>query len=131
MVEPRAATLKPSWSVDDHKAMSENPSSPPVIAPPGWYPDPQGYRQRYWDGHAWTHNFAPFPSPQRSEARPGDWIGGVLLSLLVPLVGLIAGTVYISKGGSKKQVGLMCICISAAMFLFWFVKVTSEGPADY
>jgi hypothetical protein len=111
--------------------MSENPSAPPVVAPPGWYPDPQGYRQRYWDGHTWTHNFAPFPSAQRSEARPGDWIGGVLLSLLVPLIGLIAGAVYISKGGSKKQVGLMCVCLSAAMFLFWFVKVTSEGAAGY
>jgi len=131
VVEPPESTLKPSWSVDDYETMSENPSAPPVTAPPGWYPDPHGYRQRYWDGRAWTHNFAPFPSAQRSEARAGDWIGGVLLSLIVPLVGLIAGAVYIGKGWSKKQVGLMCVGLSAAMFLFWFVKLTSEGSAGY
>jgi hypothetical protein len=55
----------------------------------------------------------------------------VLLSLIVPLVGLIAGAVYIGKGGSKKQVGLMCVGLSAAMFLFWFVKLASEGSAGY
>ena len=111
--------------------MSENPSAPPVAAPPGWYADPQGYGQRYWDGHVWTHNFGPLASSPGPRATAGDWIGGVLLSLLIPLVGLIAGAVYIGKGGSKKQVGVMCVCLSAAMFVFWFMKITSEGSAGY
>jgi hypothetical protein len=53
----------------------------------------------------------------------------VLLSLLMPLIGLIAGALYIGKGGRKKQVGLMCVCLSAAMFFIWLVKLTS-GPAS-
>ncbi len=55
----------------------------------------------------------------------------MLLSLLVPLIGLIAGAVYIGKGGTKKQVGVMCVCLSGAMFLIWFVKLTAEGSAGY
>ena len=111
--------------------MSENPSAPPVAAPPGWYLDPQGYGQRYWDGHVWTHNFAPLASSPDPRATVGDWIGGVLLSLLIPLVGLIAGTVYIGKGGTKRQVGFMCVGLSAAMFCLWFVKITSGPTAVY
>ncbi len=115
--------------------MSENPAAPPVVAPAGWYPDPQGYGQRYWDGQGWTHNFAPSATPSAtrpgSVARTGDWIGGVLLSLLVPVAGLIAGAVYIGKGGTKRQVGWMCVGLSAAMFIFWSLKVTSEGSAGY
>jgi hypothetical protein len=29
-----------------------------VSTPAGWFPQPDG-RQRYWDGEAWTDNFAP------------------------------------------------------------------------
>jgi hypothetical protein len=36
------------------------PSSPaipprPLGPPPGWYPNPSGPGQRYWDGVTWTH----------------------------------------------------------------------------
>jgi uncharacterized Tic20 family protein len=30
--------------------------------PPGWYADPQGGGQRYWDGERWTEHVAP-PAP--------------------------------------------------------------------
>ena len=30
------------------------PPSPPTPTPPGWYPDPSGPGQRYWDGAGWT-----------------------------------------------------------------------------
>jgi hypothetical protein len=109
--------------------MNENPVAS-VAAPAGWYPDPGGFGHRYWDGQSWTQNLSALAGPPPgSEARTGDWIGGVLLSLLMPLIGLIAGAVYTGKGGTKKQVGLMCVCLSAAMFFIWFVKLTS-GPAS-
>lgn len=32
--------------------------------PAGWYPDPENSgQQRYWDGNAWTQNFAPGSTP--------------------------------------------------------------------
>jgi uncharacterized RDD family membrane protein YckC len=32
-------------------------------AQPGWYPDPAGGSQRYYDGSAWTAHTAPLPPP--------------------------------------------------------------------
>jgi len=44
-----------------------NPHPPP----PGWYPDPLGApRQRYFDGNAWTENYAPFPTPPPGVGQP-------------------------------------------------------------
>lgn len=41
--------------------------------PAGWYPDPETPgQQRYWDGNAWTQNFAPGaapPAPQTSATK--------------------------------------------------------------
>ncbi|WP_168217821.1 DUF2510 domain-containing protein [Occultella kanbiaonis] len=34
-----------------------------MSAPAGWFPDPEGQdRLRYWDGAAWTENYAPRPA---------------------------------------------------------------------
>lgn len=50
---------------------------------PGWYSDPRGPGQRYWDGSNWTeHHLEPPPSPQalrdssrwtRAWLRLSDW----------------------------------------------------------
>ena len=37
--------------------MEGTPQQPSV--PAGWYPDPNGEGQRYWDGAAWTEHTAP------------------------------------------------------------------------
>jgi hypothetical protein len=98
--------------------------SPPTTTPPGWYADPQGYGQRYWDGSAWTPNVAPLyvPPPQsKSEAASGDWIGGALIALLFPVIGFIVGLVYVTKDGSKRQVGAMTLGLSCVAFAFWLV----------
>ena len=70
-------------------------------------------------------------APERrdpSDARVGDWIGGVLLPVFVPLVGFIAGIVYVMKGGEKRLVGLMCIAISIATFLYWYSVLSTSEP---
>ena len=30
-----------------------------MTTPAGWYPNPEGAGQRYWDGHQWTAHVAP------------------------------------------------------------------------
>jgi hypothetical protein len=46
---------------------------------------------------------APHSRGQRyAAATTGDWVGGVLLPLLMALVGLIVGAVYAAKGGEKR-----------------------------
>jgi hypothetical protein len=38
---------------------------------PGWYPDPSDpSRQRYFDGKAWTENYAPFGAPAPAVGQP-------------------------------------------------------------
>jgi hypothetical protein len=102
----------------------------PASTPPGWYPDPTGgYGQRYWDGMVWTANVAPAygpPGPKKSDAKSGDWIGGVLLALLIPIVGVIAGIVYLTRGGTKRQVGAMTLALSLISVAGW-VALTSAG----
>jgi hypothetical protein len=112
--------------------MAVSPSQPPP--PPGWYPDPRGQGQRYWDGNDWTDHWAPPPAPVAVAAAPsppattGDWIGGILLSLLFPLIGLIVGIVYATKSGStKQQVGVMCIVLSLLAGTVLLAAVSSSG----
>ena len=37
--------------------------APMYVAPPGWYPDPQGGGLRWWDGRQWTHHVSDRPEP--------------------------------------------------------------------
>ncbi|HSD79288.1 MAG TPA: DUF2510 domain-containing protein [Solirubrobacteraceae bacterium] len=37
--------------------------APPRLPPAGWYPDPEGPDQRYWDGSSWTGYRAPRVAP--------------------------------------------------------------------
>src|SRR3954453_1998562 len=41
------------------------------MSAPGWYPDPSDpSRQRYFDGKAWTENYAPFGGPTPGIGQP-------------------------------------------------------------
>jgi hypothetical protein len=94
--------------------------------PAGWYFDPWSQGHRYWDGAAWTNHFAPLP-PQVALAQApkktanGDWIGAVLLPLVMPAIGLIAGAIWALMGGTKRQPGLICLGASAAMLVAYWV----------
>jgi hypothetical protein len=75
--------------------VTETPQSPP----PGWYANPEGAGQRYWDGANWTDQFsAPDPgmlAPPTAAAdaprkirwgtSPAYWIA------CVSLVGMVIG----------------------------------------
>lgn len=46
--------------------------------PPGWYPDPEGHGQRYFDGTQWTEYRSGVHQmpPQYHQPQQGNWQGG-------------------------------------------------------
>jgi Protein of unknown function (DUF2510) len=90
------------------------PSTPAVAA--GWYPDPQGMGQRYWDGRQWTQHVAPLgPPPVVKDDVSG--VGGYVVSVLLPVIGFIVGIVWLAKGRGSQ--GLLCMVLSVVSFLVW------------
>lgn len=75
---------------------------------------------------------APPSQPEGPVARTGDWIGGVLLALIMPLVGLIAGIYYVAKGGPRGRCGWMCVALSAVAIVFYSSIIADErrGPTQ-
>jgi hypothetical protein len=62
---------------------------------------------------------APAAPSSKSVATTTDWIGGILISVIFPIVGLIVGIYYMTKGGTKKTVGTTCVVLSIAMAVVW------------
>jgi hypothetical protein len=72
-------------------------AAPPPKPPPGWYPDPSGGSQRYWDGNRWT---ATAPQPQTaSKASSRTGIGTVLG---VVVVGIALAAMCSHHSGSSS-----------------------------
>jgi hypothetical protein len=68
-----------------------------VTAPAGWYDDPEGAGQRYWDGAQWTERRTEAPSsgepdtPRAPTAKPDYWRRHPALLIFVTfLVGFCA-----------------------------------------
>ena len=54
---------------------------------PGWYSDPQGPGQRYWDGTQWTEHRAPAaPGPPPPQATPRKKRGGTVWKVMLGVV---------------------------------------------
>jgi hypothetical protein len=69
--------------------------------PAGWYPQADG-QQRYWDGAAWTDNYAPAAATAAAVAPKKPWFKKK--RVIIPLLGL-AGIIAIastSGGGSTE-----------------------------
>lgn len=65
--------------------------------PPGWYPNPQGPGQRYWDGTKWTDQYQP-GAPVQEEKKRGRFGRNCLMVTLGVVIGgvvLIGGCVAI------------------------------------
>ena len=104
---------------------------PPSVRP-GWYPDVADGCQRYWDGTRWNGQVAPLHhAAPPARAATGDWIGGVIISLLLPLIGIIVGIVYVAKGGPKRDVGAMCLVLSFIAFVVYYALMAASRAPGY
>lgn len=56
---PPASNGLPGLGLTGDSAPAEAAASAGDSTPAGWYPDPSGTGQRWWDGTAWTDNTAP------------------------------------------------------------------------
>ena len=61
---------------------------PPTTAPAGWYPDPDGVGQRYFDGRAWAPAHPGFAAPEEHPSLP---LGAAIGALVVLVVSLLVG----------------------------------------
>ncbi len=73
--EPKQAESEPSEeTVDEAEAASDDDGAggeQAATAPPGWYPNPEGDDERFWDGEQWTQRYrSPQPEPGGDEPEP-------------------------------------------------------------
>jgi Protein of unknown function (DUF2510) len=71
----RSEVTAPRQQEHEASAGTSTPPAPKAAPPPGWYSNPQGAGQRYWDGSRWTDQYAPDPAP--APGKSGDAAGAV------------------------------------------------------
>jgi hypothetical protein len=79
----------------------------PDQLPPGWYPEPNGVMQRFWDGREWTEHTAPFEAPYPESARAGRTYWSVLFAIIFlgAAAALILWPVHQDLAGSSVSCG--------------------------
>ena len=79
--------------------------------PAGWYPDPHGGGQRYWDGNQWTEHTSgvqQMPPPVQQQYHPQKKKGGgstvlkVMLGVVLGGLLLIGGCTALIAGGFSE-----------------------------
>jgi preprotein translocase subunit SecG len=117
---------------------SSSADAPPP-APAGWYVNPSGLGQRYWDGEAWTDSFSgagPPPPESSVEARPvagtsghmGLIIAGYVLAVIFPIAGFILGIVAATR--PQKDVskhGVWIVVVSVLVIALDLVVILHSG----
>jgi hypothetical protein len=118
---------------------------PPNLPPAGWYQNPEGPGQRYWDGQMWTEHYSDQPAPpqyaapqyapnsgygQYPPAAPGPSglvIAGYIFAVLIPFVGFILGIVAVTRPqpAISKQ-GVWIIVVSVVAFVVWLSIAASS-----
>lgn len=99
---------------------NDNAAAPQLPAP-GWYPDPAGAGQRWWDGEGWTEQVGGPPSPSDGQpdqlltpplgpSQPLGFGAKVVLVLLVlALLGGVSKVAGCSVGSDVTVAGHDCI----------------------
>lgn len=107
----------------------------PVSQPPaGWYSNPTGPGERYWDGMRWTDSYSqPAAAPQalvvqapqeQSGGSLGLVIAGYVFAVLMPLVGFILGIVVVTRPQrSISKHGVWVIVLSCVAFTIYLALI--------
>ena len=110
---------------------STEPSPPPAAtapsgnASPGWYPNPTGEGERYWDGTEWK------PWTQWSDPEPS--VGGWRLALsylaafLLPVIGFFAGIYLLVKRSIGHGIAVMGIAVASMLLVVVMDPVTDSN----
>ena len=85
---------------------------PPTTAPAGWYPDPHGWGQRYFDGRAWAPPVPRFDEPEQHPSLP---LRAALGALAVLMVSLVLGKVIVEALVSYDWPLIVYIAISVVL----------------
>lgn len=113
------------------------------VAPAGWYPDAEKANTvRYWDGHAWTEQYAPTtPSPVVRQKFSGVAITSLVLTVvgffaifgsIVAGIGLtgfgllfaIAGLADTKRRGRGYAVAGLLVGVAGVMnIIFYFIRM--------
>lgn len=129
--QPEAAQ---AWSNPAQNAYASPSASGQVTAPqptgtaPGWYFDPSVGGQRYWDGSTWLNipapgGAAPQGQPGQAAPAPGIAVAALVLSLVMPLVGLIMGYVARNQARVSPNPQAGASLIKAAITIGWIFTI--------
>lgn len=102
----------------------------PTGTTPGWYFDPSVGGQRYWDGSSWLNIPAPGGAsaqvqPGQAAPAPGIAVAAFVLSLVMPLVGLILGYVARNQVRVSPNPQAGAGLIKAAIIIGWIFTILS------
>ncbi len=89
--------------------MGQQPPDWETQLPPGWYPEPNGVFQRFWDGQQWTQHTAPYAParPANSEATVTVPVIAGTVAVVLVIVGMICNnqSVSVAQGSGIVWVG--------------------------
>ena len=90
---------------------------------PGWYDDPDGPGERWWDGERWTeHRHGSEPVAEKPGGT-GLWALGYLLAIVAPPIGFFLGLAMIA--GNRRGGGWV-LAMSIVLGVFYLVVLTSR-----
>jgi Protein of unknown function (DUF2510) len=112
--------------------VTEDTTPTPELPPAGWYRNPEGAGQRYWDGAHWSEHYAddrgqitPVPPPPATARRSDGLVTtGYILAVLLPIVGFIIGIVLLTR---RNDQGAWVMVASVAAFVVWSLILSSSG----
>jgi hypothetical protein len=95
--------------------------------PAGWYDNPTGPGQRYWDGVKWTDSYA---QPVKKGWGFAKLFFGYLFAVMGGLLGIIFGlTALFNSDPRTKHHGIAILAISIIATIVWITMLGSSSSA--